>query len=229
MLKTRVIPTLLLRNAGLVKGEKFLNHKYVGDPINAVKIFNTKEVDELVFLDIAASTEQRQPNYALLTDIASEAFMPFAYGGGLSSMQNIEALFKIGVEKAIINTAATRDLTMVRQASAMAGSQSIVVAIDVKRSMMGKYTVYSQSGQLNTGLNPVDYAKMAADAGAGELIVTSIRSWLRHRFDLENIPGGQCSGCCRRGSRVVATFPAGSRCGGIGGSSGKHVYFSRQT
>jgi len=174
MLKTRVIPTLLLRNTGLVKGEKFLQHKYVGDPINAVKIFNTKEVDELVFFDITASIEGRKPNYALLADIASEAFMPFAYGGGLSEIQDIEQLFKIGVEKTIINTAATQNLDIVRQASAIAGSQSIVVAIDVKRNIFGKYYVYSQSGRYNTGLNPVDYAKMAADAGAGELIITAI-------------------------------------------------------
>jgi len=174
MLKTRVIPTLLLRNSGLVKGERFSNHKYVGDPINAVKIFNTKEVDELVFFDISASIENRKPNYALLSDIASEAFMPFGYGGGLNSIEDIENLFKIGVEKAIINTAATRDFGLVRKASDIAGSQSIVVAIDVKRSFMGKYQVYSQSGRHNTGINPVDYAKMASDAGAGELIVTAI-------------------------------------------------------
>jgi len=174
MLKTRVIPTLLLRNSGLVKGEKFSNHKYVGDPINAVKIFNTKEVDELVFFDIGASIENRKPNYALLADIASEAFMPFGYGGGLNSIDDIENIFKIGVEKAIINTAATRDMDIIRKASDIAGSQSIVVAIDVRRSLMGKYQVYSQSGRHNTGMNPVDYAKMVADAGAGELIVTAI-------------------------------------------------------
>jgi len=174
MLKTRVIPTLLLRNTGLVKGEKFSNHRYVGDPINAVKIFNTKEVDELVFFDITASLENRKPNYTLLSDIASEAFMPFGYGGGLDSIHDIEKLFKIGVEKAILNTAAIRDLNIVRQASKITGSQSIVVAMDVKRSILGKYHVYSQSGRVNTRLNPVDYAKMAVDAGAGELIITAI-------------------------------------------------------
>jgi len=174
MLKTRVIPTLLLRNSGLVKGEKFSSHKYVGDPINAVKIFNTKEVDELVFLDINANIENRKPNYALLGNIASEAFMPFGYGGGLNSVADIENLFKIGIEKAIINTAATRNLGIIREASSIAGSQSIVVAMDVKRNFIGKYHVYSLSGRHNTGMNPVDYAKMAVDAGAGELIVTAI-------------------------------------------------------
>jgi len=188
MLKTRVIPTLLLRNSGLVKGERFSNHKYVGDPINAVKIFNTKEVDELVFFDIAASIEGRTPNYDLLADIASEAFMPFAYGGGLNSVHDIEKLFKIGVEKAIINTAAIRDLDIVRQASTIAGSQSIVVAMDVRRSMMGKYQVCSQSGRHNTGLNPIDYASMVVDAGAGELIVTAIdREGTGRGYDIDLI------------------------------------------
>jgi len=188
MLRTRVIPTLLLRNTGLVKGEKFANHKYVGDPINAVKIFNTKEVDELAFFDITASVEGRSPNYDLLSDIASEAFMPFAYGGGLKSVQDIEKLFKTGVEKAIINTAAAQNLDIVRQASAVAGSQSIVVAMDAKRSIMGKYHVYNESGRRNTGLNPLDYAKMAEDAGAGELIVTAIdREGTGRGYDTELI------------------------------------------
>lgn len=174
MLAVRVIPTLLLRNAGLVKGVKFKNHKYVGDPINAVKIFNEKEVDELVFLDISATIEKRKPNYELLADIASQAFMPFGYGGGLTSVNDIERLFKIGVEKAIINSGAAYDLSLITEASKVAGSQSIVVSIDVKKSMLGKYYVYTRSAQLNTKLDPVEFAKRAEDAGAGELILCSI-------------------------------------------------------
>lgn len=174
MLRIRVIPTLLLRNAGLVKGEKFAGHKYVGDPINAVKIFNTKEVDELVFFDITASREHRKPNYDLLEDIASQAFMPFGYGGGLTQLEDIEKLFKVGVEKAILNTAAANNLDFVKEASSVAGSQSIVVAIDVRKSLLGKYQVYTQSGTHNTKLDPVSYAKQLEDAGAGELIICSI-------------------------------------------------------
>ena len=174
MLATRVIPTLLLRNAGLVKGSKFKNHKYVGDPINAVKIFNEKEVDELVFLDISATLDGRKPHYELLADIASQAFMPFGYGGGLTNVMDIEKLFKIGVEKAIINSAAVQDLSFIREASRVAGSQSIVVSIDVKKSFMGKYHVYIKSGQLNTKLDPLDFAKQVESAGAGELMLCSV-------------------------------------------------------
>lgn len=174
MLRVRVIPTLLLKNSGLVKGEKFAGHTYVGDPINAVKIFNTKEVDELVFFDITASREHRKPNYELLADIASQAFMPFGYGGGLAQMEDIEKLFKIGVEKAIINTAAANNLRFVKEASSVAGSQSIVVAIDVRKNLLGKYQVYTQSGTHNTKLDPVTYAQQLEEAGAGELIICSI-------------------------------------------------------
>ena len=174
MLAIRVIPTLLLRNAGLVKGSKFKNHKYVGDPVNAVKIYNEKEVDELVFLDISATNEGRKPNYELLADIVSQAFMPFGYGGGLSSVGDIEKLFKIGVEKAIINSAAVQNLGLVSEASKVAGSQSIVVSLDVKTSMFGKHQIYTKSGQYNTKLEPVEFAKRAEEAGAGELIVCSI-------------------------------------------------------
>lgn len=174
MLATRVIPTLLLRNTGLVKGVNFKNHKYVGDPINAVKIFNEKEVDELVFLDISATQEGRKPNYELLADIASQAFMPFGYGGGLRNVPDIEKLFKIGVEKAILNSSAVDNLALISEASTVSGSQSIVVSMDVKKSLFGKYHLYTKSGQLNTKLDPLDFAKRAEDAGAGELLVCSI-------------------------------------------------------
>ena len=174
MLAVRVIPTLLLRNSGLVKGSKFANHKYVGDPINAVKIFNEKEVDELVFLDITATDDGRSPNYNLLTDIASQAFMPFGYGGGINDINTIERLFKIGVEKVIINTAAVCDPSFVRDASSVAGSQSIVVSMDVKKSFTGKYQVYTNSGKINTKLDPVEHAKRMEQLGAGELIVCSV-------------------------------------------------------
>lgn len=188
MLATRVIPTLLLRNSGLVKGSKFKDHKYVGDPVNAVRIFNTKEVDELVFLDIAATPAHRKPNYSLLADIASQAFMPFGYGGGLTSIADIEALFKIGIEKAILNTAAVHNLEFVRNASDVAGAQSIVVSIDVRKSLLGKHQVFTQSGQLNTKLDPVELAKRVEEAGAGEIILTSIdKEGTGSGYDLELI------------------------------------------
>lgn len=174
MLKTRVIPTLLLRNNGLVKGVQYANHKYVGDPINTVKIFNEKEVDELVFFDISTTPNQREPNYALIEEIASEAFMPFGYGGGITTLTQIEKLFNLGVEKVIINSAAFHNPMLVCEASESAGSQSIVVAMDVKKTLFGGYEVYINNGSTRTKLNPVDYAKKMQELGAGELIVTSI-------------------------------------------------------
>lgn len=174
MLSTRVIPTLLLRNNGLVKGTQFKNHRYIGDPINAVKIFNEKEVDELVFLDISATANQCEPNYLLIQDIASEAFMPFGYGGGISTTQQIEKLFKLGVEKVIINQAAFHTPHLVNEASRIAGSQSIVVSMDVRKSLLGAYEVYTHNATQRTQQKPVEYARRMQDLGAGELLLCSV-------------------------------------------------------
>lgn len=174
MLKTRVIPTLLLQNGGLVKGEKFKNHKYVGDPINAVRIFNEKEVDELVFLDISATRERKEPDYPLIRDIASEAFMPFAYGGGITSLEHIENLFRWGVEKVVINSAFATNPKLVEEAARIAGSQSIVVSIDVQKTRFGRYEVATHNATVKTGIDPVAYALKAVDCGAGEIVVTSV-------------------------------------------------------
>jgi len=174
MLRTRVIPVLLLQEGGLVKGHQFKNHKYVGDPINAVKIFNEKEIDELVFLDISATDENREPDFDLIADIASEAFMPFAYGGGVKTVAQIERLFSIGAEKVIINTAAFLNPDMVKEAVKVAGSQSIVVSMDVKKSLFGSYEVYVNNGRIKTKLDPITYAKKMQDLGVGELIIGSI-------------------------------------------------------
>ena len=176
MLKTRVIPTLLLRNGGLVKGQQFKNHKYVGDPINAVKIFNEKEVDELVFLDISATPSNRDPNYELVEDIASEAFMPLGYGGGVTSVRQIEKLFSIGVEKVIINSAAFHHPDLIREASQVAGSQSVVISMDVKKMIFGGQEVYVENGTKRTKMKPDEYAKKMQDLGAGEIILCSIDS-----------------------------------------------------
>jgi cyclase len=174
MLRVRVIPTLLLKNAGLVKGVQFKNHKYVGDPINAVKIFNEKEVDELVFLDIGATETGKGPNFELLKHIASEAFMPFGYGGGIENIEQITRLFSIGIEKVIINSAAYYKPELISAASKISGNQSIVVSIDVKRSMFGKYSVFIRNGKVNTKKDPVEYAVQMEKLGAGELIVCNI-------------------------------------------------------
>jgi len=174
MFRTRVIPVLLLENSGLVKGQKFKNHKYIGDPINAVKIFNQKEVDELVFLDISENNKNKKPDFNLISKIASEAFMPFSYGGGIKDANHIEKLISIGVEKVIINTSSFFNENIIKEAVKIAGSQSVVVSIDVKKSLFGKYEVFVGNGRINTKIDPVTYAKKMQNYGAGELIVCSI-------------------------------------------------------
>lgn len=169
-----MIPTLLLKDSGLVKGVNFKKHRYVGDPINAVKIFNEKEVDEIVFLDISATSNNREPNFRLIKDIASEAFMPFGYGGGVKSIEQVETIFKLGAEKVIINSSAYSDPSLIQKASEIAGSQSVVVSIDVKKSLLGKYEVYTQNATLRTNTHPVDYARKMEDLGAGEIILCSV-------------------------------------------------------
>jgi len=176
----------LLQDEGLVKGRQFKNRNYVGDPINAVRIFNDKEVDELIILDISATSQHRPPNFDLIADIASEAFMPFGYGGGINSVDQIEKIFKIGVEKAIINTAAFYHPELVSNASRLAGSQSIVVSIDVRRTMMGGYEVYIENGTKRTKHQVVEYARKMEELGAGELILCSIdREGTAKGYDLK--------------------------------------------
>jgi cyclase len=185
MFRARVIPVLLLRNGGLVKTVQFKNPKYVGDPINAVKIFNEKEVDELVFLDITATVEKRRPNLAVIRDIAGECFMPLAYGGGISSFDDAKAVFDCGVEKVVVNSAAT-DLKLLEQIAAAYGSQAVVVSIDAQKNFFGQWNVYSHGGTKSRGVRPADFARSVAEAGAGEIIVTSIeREGTYKGYDLD--------------------------------------------
>jgi imidazole glycerol-phosphate synthase subunit HisF len=185
MLKTRVIPCLLLRNKGLVKTVKFKDPKYVGDPFNAVKIFNDKEVDELIFLDITATTESRKPNFKLISEIASECFMPFGYGGGISTVEEVQELFNLGVEKVVINSKAAENPDFIESCAQLFGSQSIVVSIDVKKSFFGKYEVHTRSGTKNIGADPTFYARQMENAGAGEIFLNSMdRDGTMQGFDL---------------------------------------------
>lgn len=174
MLQHRVIPCLLLKNGGLVKTKKFKKPVYVGDPINAIRIFNDKEVDELVLLDIQASLEKRGPNYDLLNEIASECFMPLAYGGGVTTTDQIRKLLRLGIEKVILNTALNRDPEFVREAVNLFGSQAITASIDVRRKLLGHSEVMMLSGTESTGLGPVEAARIAEKLGVGEILLTSI-------------------------------------------------------
>lgn len=174
MKRYRLIPVLLLRDAGLYKTVRFKDPKYVGDPINAVKIFNEKEVDELIFLDIEATAANREPDYKNLRDIASECFMPLCYGGGIRDLAQIEQVLKTGVEKVAVNTSLVRNPDFVRQAAKAFGCSTIVASIDFRRSVSGKPTAYICSGGVNTGLGAVELAKRAQDLGVGEVLLNSV-------------------------------------------------------
>jgi len=188
MTTTRVIPCLLLRHGGLVKTVKFKDPKYLGDPINIVKIFNDKEVDEIVLLDIAATVENKRPAFDLLAKITSEAFMPLAYGGGIRHVEDIKTILRLGVEKVCINAHAVEDFSFVRVAADFAGSQSVVVSIDVKRNPSGRHEVHTCAGTRTTGLDPVNYAMEMQKQGAGELLLNSIdRDGTMQGYDLELI------------------------------------------
>lgn len=172
MNKTRVIPVLLISDGRLIKTRKFKEPKYIGDPINAIRIFNEKEVDELVLLDISA--HERGPSLDLLRDIAVEAFMPLAYGGGVSTVQQVEELFTLGFEKVIFNTICYRNFALVSTAAKIFGSQSIVVSADIKQNFWGKYELYSNSGKRREATSLGDHLQAAVNAGAGEIILNSI-------------------------------------------------------
>lgn len=188
MFKPRVIPCLLLRNLGLVKTIKFKDPKYLGDPINIVKIFNDKEVDELVFLDITATVENKRPPFKLLENVAGEAFMPLGYGGGIRTLDDIKTILELGVEKVAINTYVVEHPSFIRAAADFAGSQSVVVSIDVKKNLWGKYEVMTHGGRKATGLDPVKFAVEMEKQGAGELLLNSIdRDGTMQGYDLELI------------------------------------------
>jgi imidazole glycerol-phosphate synthase subunit HisF len=174
MFLPRIIPVLLLKGKGLVKTIKFKDPRYIGDPINAVRIFNDLKADELVFLDITASKEGRCVAVDLVKDIGDEAFMPFGVGGGISTINEIELLLKAGAEKVIINTNAILKPKLIEAASKVFGSQSIVVSMDVKKTLFGKYELFIRDGSENVHMNPVIKVKEFEDLGAGEIIINSI-------------------------------------------------------
>ena len=204
MLRTRVIPCLLLENAQLVKTIKFKDPTYIGDPVNAIKIYNEKEVDELIFLDITATVRNSKLAYKIIRDIADECFMPLTYGGGIQTIEDIRKILSIGVEKVAINTYAIENPLFVKQATEAFGSQSIVVSIDAKRTRDGKYEVYTHGARKRTGKFATEVARLMEEQGAGELLLNSIdNDGTMEGYDLElikevsssvNIPVIACGG-----------------------------------
>jgi cyclase len=170
----RIIPVLLLNEDGLVKTIKFKNPNYLGDPINAVKIFNDKLADEIIILDITASMLGGKPNFGLIEDIGAEAFMPFAYGGGISSIEEGLRILKAGAEKLILNSIVLQKEEVIRELSKLIGSSSTVVSIDIKKNLFGRYKVFSQRGSKNMNLDPIEHAKRMIEFGVGEIFLNFI-------------------------------------------------------
>lgn len=186
MLYPRIIPCLLLKDNGLVKTVQFKKPTYVGDPINAVKIFNEKEVDELVVLDIDASVLGVQPNFRLIEKIAAECRMPLCYGGGVKTVEQVKQIIELGVEKVALSSAVVEDPEIVSNAAKVVGSQSVVAVLDVKKGLSGKYRVHLNNGTKKTGFSPLELAMQFEGLGAGEIIVNSIdRDGVMGGYDLK--------------------------------------------
>lgn len=206
MLKTRVMPCLLLNAKGLVKTIRFKNPQYIGDPINAVRIYNQKEVDELILLDIEATSKKRPIQFDLIEQIASECFMPLCYGGGISSIADMRRLFYSGVEKISLSSLLFRNPELVQEAVSIFGSQSIIGTLDIKRSFFwGKYKIYTHSGKVNTRFLLDNAVTYVSRLGIGELILNSIDrdgTWtgydsvmIRAVADVVDIPVVALGGC----------------------------------
>ena len=229
MIQTRVIPCLLLRNSGLVKTVQFKDPKYLGDPINIVRIFNDKEVDEIVFLDITATTERKRPPFELLKKIASECFMPLCYGGGVADVDTMKELYNVGIEKVALNTAAVESPAVVAAASHEFGAQSVIVSIDVHKKMFGGYRVYTRGGRKDSGLDPVIHARRMEQEGAGEILLNSIdRDGTMTGYDLDlvrcvsgavGIPVVACGG-----ARSVADLGVVVREGGASAAAAGSIF-----
>jgi cyclase len=182
----RVIPCLLLRGTGFVKTVRFRDPTYLGDPLNTLKIFNEKEVDEVIVLDIAATREGKGPNYGLIGEMASECFMPLTYGGGIRTVQEAERILQLGVEKVSLNAATVERPELITDIAQRFGSQSVVVSIDVKRKTLGGREVVTRGGTVRTGLEPVAFARHVESRGAGEVLLTSVdRDGTMSGYDLE--------------------------------------------
>lgn len=235
MYRNRVIPCLLIRGNGLVKTRKFKDAVYIGDPVNAARIFSEKEADEIVVLDIDASREGREPNYELVAEIAGECFMPMAYGGGVRSLEQVRKLIRSGVEKVVINSAAVDSVGIITEASDVFGSQAIVAAVDVKRTLLGGFKVLAKSANVETRLKLDVHVRQLVAAGAGEIFLNSIdRDGMMAGYDLDlvrsvtqhvNVPVVACGGAGTVNHLIEAVRDAGASAAAAGSMfvfHGKH-------
>lgn len=188
MLRSRITPCLLVHKKGLVKTVGFKDPKYVGDPINAVKIFNEKEVDELIVLDIDASVEKRGPDFELIQNLAIECRMPFCYGGGVTTVEQAKKIITLGAEKVALSSAAIEKFDILQQIGKAVGIQSLVVVLDVKKSFFGGYEIYIHNGKKATGIKVKDFVQQLQNVGVGEIVINSIdRDGKMEGYDLSLI------------------------------------------
>lgn len=222
----RIIPCLLYDGSGLVKTVKFKNPSYIGDPINAIKIYNDKEVDELILIDINASKQKRKPNFLKIADMASEAFMPFAYGGGVKTYEDFAQLFKIGVEKVIVNSLIQENPEIIKQIVADYGAQAVVACIDFKKPMFGSKVASSYLGnKIKHSL--IDYAQyLEKEIGVGELMIQGIDkdgTWEGYDFEVTgqilnqvDIPVIACGGCGSIGDLKKVLYETNANAAALG-------------
>lgn len=188
MLKIRIIPCLQLIESSLVKTVKFRNPSYIGDPVNTVRIFNELEVDELCFLDIRATSQNKKTNFRILEEIANECFMPLSFGGGLKDFETVKKIFAIGFEKVVINSYAIKQPQFITKVAEYFGNQAVIASIDIKKNILGNHLVFTNNGIEKTKLEPISWAQKLEELGAGELLVTSMdRDGIWEGFDVKII------------------------------------------
>lgn len=187
MRRIRVIPVLQIENRKLVKTTGFKSPTYIGDPLNALRILNDKQVDEVAVIDIGTTRNKRSPDLDFIHQLASECFMPLSYGGGVVSIEQVTEIFQIGIEKIIIGTSFYKTPELVKEIAQKFGSQSVMVSVDVRKNWLGVQNVFVNHGTINTSYAPIEYAHLAQKAGAGELLLQSIEregSYKGYDFDL---------------------------------------------
>lgn len=205
MLRPRIIPCLLVHDRGLVKTRQFADPAYVGDPVNAVRIFNEKEVDEIMVVDIDATVRGREPDYELIAQLAAECRMPLAYGGGVVSAEQVGRIIQLGVEKVAVSAAAVSNPDLISEAARKVGSQSVVVVADVRLGDDGQYQVFTHNGTQAADRTAEQMACLAEEAGAGEFIVNNIdRDGMGNGYDLDLVQ------CCRAATNLPITVLGGA-------------------